>query len=83
MERTRRPSDLPIFHFPKMTQLDMSVNESIVASNLCTELSACFPEIAEEIESNRELPYLQMHTLGDWLAGLPEDQLPGLSITHI
>lgn len=51
------------------------MNESIVASNLCTELSARFPEIAEEIESNREMPYLQMHALGDWLAGLSEDHL--------
>jgi hypothetical protein len=39
------------------------------ASSLHTELSARFPEIAAEIEDDRELPYLQMHALVDWLAG--------------
>jgi hypothetical protein len=44
------------------------MDESNLASSLHTELSARFPEIAAEIEDDRELPYLQMHALVDWLA---------------
>jgi hypothetical protein len=55
------------------------VDETIVAASLCTELSARFPEITKQVERNRELPYLQMHVLADWVAGLPGD-LPSTEV---
>jgi hypothetical protein len=46
-----------------------------VVSRLQAELSARFPEIAEKLEDDPELPYLQMHALVDWLAGMSSKQM--------
>jgi hypothetical protein len=51
------------------------MDERILASSLHNELTSRFPEIATDIEDNRELPYLQMHALVDWLASVSRDRL--------
>jgi len=50
------------------------MDERIVASSLHAELTSRFPEVAEDIADNRELPYLQMHALVDWLASVSGDR---------
>jgi hypothetical protein len=43
--------------------------------SLHAELSARFPEIAANLDDCRELPYLQMHELGRWIASLNSTQI--------
>ena len=47
------------------------------------EMLVRFPEIAGPLEENADLPYLQMHELGNWLEQFAQDGIPAAVIKRV
>jgi len=74
----RRPN------LPFVTRIDTGIEKILRMQNqLYEEMLVRFPEISGLLAEHANLPYLQMHELGNWLEQFAPDEIPASVINRV